>query len=311
MSTENKSVKWLLYVSLCLLAVSACDSSKRNRTTALDANLKQVEMGPAPIEIIVEAPGTAADLAPTFGGPITPIAGGLDEPIDTAFLPPPFLPPPPLALLDGGDDDHSGDDDHESPPLVDLEVDVLADVSGSLEAFGDIAGPQGMLRDIEWVTLDGSTVPVPAGPLPLARGYEYFIAGFIYPSGTLDSCAANPSQPCTPNDSLIIGRWICQGQAINDANLTSTGDPMVLSYQLFEFTKTKQKGLISAVGTEGNNFTDTTSTFTLALTGGSGKYFGASGEIKHRSLGPAGDFMMGTATVMLREKLRFSTIQAD
>jgi hypothetical protein len=125
-----------------------------------------------------------------------------------------------------------------------------------------------------------SQQPVHDDGLP-AYGNAYITGGYLYPAGTLtDRNGVNPDgSPEFPDK--VVGAWICRGTHIGDGAHTETG-PWVISTQLYNFGD--GWGEVTLIS-EGFILADVGVTAKRAITGGTGPYAGARGEVQETMLG--------------------------
>ncbi|ARB92188.1 hypothetical protein [Legionella longbeachae] len=169
------------------------------------------------------------------------------------------------------------------PPLFgkktyDVLVDLVPGGANPLNAFGADGGVQGMIRNTGAVDLFGVAVPSPQGPLPLTRGYQFLVAGYVYPANSLDSCTKNPSTSCNPSQKPI-GNWLCSGWALADANQNPwpKGKALNAATMMFNITQTvpnepQYKGIFTSTLFEANAFADVGTQFEAPINGGTGSF---------------------------------------
>lgn len=109
-------------------------------------------------------------------------------------------------------------------------------------------------------------------------GTPFMTRGYIYPAGTLDGSngVLDNGEPEFPD--LVLGTWTCYGWMIADGMHTSSGEALV-STQVFQFTDG------DTIVTDGFEIVDTDVPYTRAISGGSGKYVGITGEQVQTLLG--------------------------
>jgi hypothetical protein len=175
--------------------------------------------------------------------------------------------------------------------VYDVLVELVPGVNHPLNAFGTGTGPQGMLRYTTAVDIFGAQVPAPTGPLPLTRGYQFLVAGYVYPAGSLDVCVKNPTAACVPSQKPI-GNWLCSGWALADANENPWPTGKALSYAtiFFNISQAEDKefpimGNIAANTLEGSNFADIGRKFLVPVTGATGSFAGINSSMRTESLG--------------------------
>ncbi len=122
--------------------------------------------------------------------------------------------------------------------------------------------------------------PVHEDGLP-AYGNPFITQGYIYPEGTL-----NGSNGVLPDGSPefpeeVIGEWICRGWFIGDGAHTSTG-PMVVTTQIYQLKGDYGDVTITSEGYESSEINKE---IKRAITGGTGQYQMARGEVTQELLG--------------------------
>ncbi len=116
-----------------------------------------------------------------------------------------------------------------------------------------------------------------------AYGNAFVTQGYIYPDGTLnDSNGVNPDGSPQFPDS-VIGEWTCTGYFVADGAHTTEGS-WVYTTQLFAFGDDADNGAetIVVTGYESGIVGDTV---TGAITGGTGRYMTARGQVDQTFLG--------------------------
>ena len=122
--------------------------------------------------------------------------------------------------------------------------------------------------------------PVHADGLP-AYGNPFITQGYIYPEGTL-----NGSNGAFPDGSpefpeKVIGEWICRGWFIGDGAHTTSG-PMVVTSQIYQLEGDYGDVTITSEGYESSEINKE---IKRAITGGTGQYQTARGEVTQELLG--------------------------
>ncbi|HLV34027.1 MAG TPA: hypothetical protein VKY59_02885 [Spirillospora sp.] len=112
-------------------------------------------------------------------------------------------------------------------------------------------------------------------------GTSFVTFGYIYPEGTL-----NGSNGVLPDGSpefpdKVLGTWICKGWLIGEGMHTETG-PVVTSTQIYNFGE--EYGNATIV-TDGFELADLNVPVKRAVTGGTGEYSLARGEMTQALLG--------------------------
>ncbi len=118
-----------------------------------------------------------------------------------------------------------------------------------------------------------------------AGGANFIVEGVIYKPGTFaefgnDRGLTPEGEPEFPD--RVIGRWTCRGWFTNDGIATVTG-PFVATTQLYDFD-------LSAPGAEllvsdGIELIDLDVPFLRAITGGTGRYRNARGNVEQVAVG--------------------------
>ncbi len=124
-----------------------------------------------------------------------------------------------------------------------------------------------------------------------AHGNSFVTQGYIYPAGFLDDHegvteAGGPTYP-----ERVIGEWICRGWFIGDGAHTQTG-PWVISTQQLDFyqrsgwdpQRERDFGYRTLV-TEGYELADIGKPVNRAISGGTGRYAKARGQVVQTFLG--------------------------
>jgi hypothetical protein len=122
--------------------------------------------------------------------------------------------------------------------------------------------------------------PVHEDGLP-AYGNPFITQGYIYPEGTL-----NGSNGVLPDGSPefpeeVMGEWVCRGWFIGDGAHTTTG-PMVITTQIYQLGGDYGDVTITSEGYESAEINKETK---RAITGGTGQYQTARGEVTQALLG--------------------------
>jgi hypothetical protein len=114
-----------------------------------------------------------------------------------------------------------------------------------------------------------------------ARGSTFVAQGYIYPKGTLTGAnGANPDgSPEFPDK--VIGTWICYGIHVGDGAHTATG-PWVVTTQIYDFDD--EHGAETIVS-DGYELVDIGVPVMRAITGGTGEFANARGEVEEISHG--------------------------
>lgn len=151
------------------------------------------------------------------------------------------------------------------------------------EAIEQITDANGMIRFD--VAEDGKrfvwSEPRFEDDLP-APGASYISHGYIYPAGTLSDTVDGVNADGSPEfPDKVLGDWYCYGWYIGEGAHTSEG-PWVLSTQYYNFGGAwGEASLVS----EGYVLSETGGTVNRAITGGTGPFSTARGEMADTSLG--------------------------
>ena len=125
----------------------------------------------------------------------------------------------------------------------------------------------------------------PVGPAGPEYGASFVVQGFIYPEGTFavygsDSGILPSGEPEFPE--LVIGTWTCRGWFIGEGFATPTG-PFVATTQIYDLDPAVP-GKTTFVS-EGTELIDVGVPFMRAITGGTGSFRRARGEIEQTAIG--------------------------
>jgi hypothetical protein len=114
-----------------------------------------------------------------------------------------------------------------------------------------------------------------------AHGSAFVTFGYIYPKGTLDGSNGVLPDGSPEFPELVLGEWTCYGYMINDAAHAETG-AWVISTQIFTFGE--EVGAQTLV-TTGYELIDIGVPAMRAISGGTGDYNEARGEVSQSLLG--------------------------
>jgi len=122
-----------------------------------------------------------------------------------------------------------------------------------------------------------------------AYGNPFVTSGYLYPSGFLDEHPGTDAlgQPASPEQ--VLGEWTCRGWMIGDGVRTSSG-PIVATTQIYDlyqepgYSAGKQSTSRTLL-TDGYELVDVGQTGLRAVTGGTGPYRGARGQMEQVLLG--------------------------
>jgi hypothetical protein len=113
------------------------------------------------------------------------------------------------------------------------------------------------------------------------HGSPFITQGYIYPAGTLDGGNGVREDGSPQFPDKVIGEWTCRGWFVGEGAHAKTG-PMVITTQLYNFGE--DLGNETFVS-EGYELADVGVVIERAITGGTGPYTGAKGEVKQTFLG--------------------------
>lgn len=111
-----------------------------------------------------------------------------------------------------------------------------------------------------------------------AYGSAFVTSGYIYPVGTLNGSNGVLENGDPEFPELVLGEWNCFGWMIGDGAHTTTG-AWVISTQIYKFNDG------STLVTDGYEIADFNVPVSRAVTGGTGEYRSASGEMSQELLG--------------------------
>lgn len=118
-----------------------------------------------------------------------------------------------------------------------------------------------------------------------AYGSAFYTEGWLYPAGTLDGTngvIVNEDGTVEPEfPELVVGTWACYGYMIGDGARTETG-PWVASTQIYNIGEQAGEETLITTGFE---LVDLNTNIDRAVTGGTGQYAHAGGELHQQLLG--------------------------
>ena len=114
-----------------------------------------------------------------------------------------------------------------------------------------------------------------------AHGSGFVTQGYIYEYGTLDGTDGVLPNGDPEFPDKVIGEWTCWGYFVGSAAKAESG-PLVITTQLYNFGD--ELGGETFV-TEGYELADMDVAISRAVTGGTGKYIGATGEANQTLMG--------------------------
>lgn len=114
-----------------------------------------------------------------------------------------------------------------------------------------------------------------------AYGNSFITEGYIYPAGTLgESNGVLPNgDPEFPD--LVLGKWLCRGYFVGDGAHTTTG-PWVVTTQIYDLGDIAGEQTITS---EGFELSDMGIPGSRAITGGTGDYSKARGQMQQILIG--------------------------
>lgn len=124
-----------------------------------------------------------------------------------------------------------------------------------------------------------------------AHGNSFVTQGYIYPAGFLDDHegVTEAGEPTYPE--RVIGEWVCRGWFIGDGAHTQTG-PWVISTQQLDFyersgwdPQRERDFGYRTLATEGYELADIGKPVKRAISGGTGRYAKARGQVVQTFLG--------------------------
>jgi len=127
-------------------------------------------------------------------------------------------------------------------------------------------------------TVDGVELP--------DYGASFVVTGYIYPEGTFadngfDRGVTADGRPEFPE--LVIGTWYCRGWFVGPAGILTTTGPFVATTQTYDFDPNRPG--IETLTSDGLELADLGLPFRRAVTGGSGRFAGARGDVAQTVVG--------------------------
>ncbi len=110
-----------------------------------------------------------------------------------------------------------------------------------------------------------------------AYGSPFVTQGYIYPVGTLNGSNGVLANGEPEFPELVIGEWTCYGWMIGEGGHATTGE-WVVSTQIYAFED-------NIIVTNGFELADLNVPVARAITGGTGEYSGARGQMQQTLLG--------------------------
>lgn len=146
--------------------------------------------------------------------------------------------------------------------------------------------------------------PLDENGFPL-YGNNFITQGYIYPKGTLkrdrDTGLYNGVNPDGSAEfpDKVLGIWICRGWVLGDEGYNIETGPVVATTQIYDFHEIAgQFGKITLVS-DGTELIDENVPILRAVTGGTGPYKRAKGQVRQVLLG-----LNGTVGVTLKYQLQ-------
>lgn len=115
-----------------------------------------------------------------------------------------------------------------------------------------------------------------------AYGNAFVTQGYLYPKGTLGESNGVLADGSPEFPGLVLGTWTCWGFLIGDGADTVEG-PWVISTQLFEFDD--DTGVTDTFVTVGTEAPPGNPAVARAVTGGTGRYATARGQVSQKAVG--------------------------
>ncbi len=114
-----------------------------------------------------------------------------------------------------------------------------------------------------------------------AHGNFFITQGYIYPTGTLNGSTGILEDGSPEFPDKVLGTWYCTGVQVGDAAHSESG-VWVVATEVYEFGDVP--GAETLI-TDGIELADVNLPYTRPITGGTGRYLGARGEVMKRTLG--------------------------
>lgn len=131
--------------------------------------------------------------------------------------------------------------------------------------------------------------PLDQNGFPL-YGNNFITQGYIYPAGTLTcfpqtGCNGVLADGSPEFPDKVLGTWICRGWVFGDTGFNIASGPVVATTQIYDFHEVSgQFGKITIVS-DGTELVDVNVPILRAVTGGTGPYQKARGQVEQTLLG--------------------------
>lgn len=114
-----------------------------------------------------------------------------------------------------------------------------------------------------------------------AYGNPFITEGYLYPAGTLDESNGVLANGDPEFPDLVLGKWTCRGYFVGDGAYTESG-PWVVTTQIFDLGTVPG---VETIITEGFELADIGVAGIRGITGGSGQYSRARGQMEQTLIG--------------------------
>lgn len=122
--------------------------------------------------------------------------------------------------------------------------------------------------------------PADENGLPV-YGTAFITRGYVYPAGTLTNSMGVNEDGSPEFPEMVIGKWFCRGYFIGEDMNITTG-PMVLTTQIMDLGAEPGE---QTIVTDGFELVDIDKPGSRAITGGTGLYSTARGQVEQTLLG--------------------------
>jgi|FLYN01.1.fsa_nt_gi hypothetical protein len=113
-------------------------------------------------------------------------------------------------------------------------------------------------------------------------GNPFITQGYIYPEGTIEENNGVLPDGSPEFPDLVMGTWVCRGWIFGVDGVHTTRGPIVISTQVYDLGDSSGETTFIS---EGFEIIDLNLPVLRALTGGTGEYAGARGEVSQTLLG--------------------------